>query len=162
MATPNSNLGISYSFDATQFRNSIRFAMQMGAPIDPALRATFVFPESGTTTYTKNGDPVTNPRLDRDGVPLDPEIEITRPAPVEVAVDCSVEIDHVRPDEMPVGTYRPTRAVVTVLDEQYAQIKGCRELRFNGDRYLFDSEQYGLGLFGVGIAVMHFYAVDES
>jgi len=161
MAVPDPSLGILANIDAVAVRNALRFAMQFGAPPEDARKATFVFPSSGKT-YTKGLVTVTNPRLDRDGVPLDPEIKVTKATPTEVQVDCAVEVNDVRPEELPVGKYRATKATVTVLDEQYALIKGCKEMRFNGDRYAYDSEQYGLGLAQIGVYVMHFFGIDES
>jgi hypothetical protein len=161
MAQPNPSLGITTSFDATQFRNAVRFAMQMGAPPTPDLRALFMFPSTGRT-YVKNGSPVTNPRTDRDGVPLDPEIQMVDAPGSEVAVDCAVEISPADPEELPVGQFRPTKAEVTLLDVDFAQVDGCKELRYNGDRYAFGYETHGLGMFDVGVHVLTFYALDEK
>jgi len=161
MAQPNPALGISATFDPTTFRNAIRFAMQMGSPPDPARRATFIFPSAGKS-YVKNGSAVANPRTDRDGVPLDPEIRTVEIPGGEVLVDCAIEIQPADADELPVGSFRPTKAVVTLLDEEFAQVNGCKELRYNGDRYAYGYETEGLGLFDVGVHVLTFYALDEK
>jgi hypothetical protein len=161
MVDPNPALGISADFDGDQFRNAIRFAMQMGTPPEVGKRASFVFKSAGRT-YWKDGVEQISPRLDRDGKPLDPTIQVINTAPVVKTVDCAVEIVRADADELPVGNFRPTKAVVTLLDEQYDQVKGCRELLFNGDRYLYGYEPEGLGLFDVGINTMIFYATDET
>lgn len=161
MATPNANLGISASFDATAFQNAIKFAMQMGAPNVLAKQAVFVF-KSTTRTYSKNGDPVVDPRLDRDGVPLDPEVLVTEGSERLVKVDAAIEIEPADPNEMPVGNFRPTKALVTLLDAEFALVDGCDELRYNGDRYAFGYEPGAFGLFNAGIHQLTFYALDES
>lgn len=164
MAKTDPSLGFSVDFDAEGFRRAIHFAMEMGAPPDPSLRATFVFPSTGRTYTSRNGD-ILDPasvRTDRDGRPLDPTIRVTDTPGARIQVDCAVEIVRADADELPVGNFRPTKAVVTLLDEEHDQVKGCRELIYNGDRYLFGYEPDALGLFDVGTFTMIFYAVDET
>jgi hypothetical protein len=43
-------------------------------------------------------------------------------------------------DELPVGNFRPTKVVVTLLDDDYQAVKNARRLRYNGDEYLFGYE----------------------
>lgn len=163
MATTDPNLGLSVAFDSEGFRQAIRFAMQMGAAPNPALRPTFVFPSTGRT-FTKDGvtlDPATV-RTDREGNPLDPTIRGTPTPGVRKQVDCAIEIVRADANEIPVGNFRQTKAVVTLLDEEYEQVKGCRELVYNGDRYVFGYEPEVVGLFDVGTFTMIFYAVDET
>lgn len=165
MAIPDPALGIAATFDADRFRSAIRFAMQMGAPPDTALQAVFVFPTTGRTYFQGDAtvplDPATV-RLDRDRKPLDPNIRAVDAPPRKVKVDCAVEIVRADANEIPVGKFLPTKAVVTVLDEEYEQIKGCRELIYNADRYLFGYEPDALGLFDVGTFTLIFYALDEN
>ena len=150
------------AFDAAGFRSAIRFAMTMGAPPDPARQAKFVFPSAGKTYWKNDVEITTPPRVDREGKPLDPEIEIVEVPPVEVSVTCAVEITRADADELPVGRFRATKAIVTILDQEFAQINGCKELVFNLDRYVFGYSQYGLGMFDVGVHTLVFYALDES
>jgi len=153
--------GTYAGFDATAFREGILFAMQMGSPPDPALRPRFVFP-AGVPTYEKNGVPVTNPRLDRDGNPMDPDIELIQSPGTIVQVPCAVEITKADAEEVPVGNFRPTKALVTFLDSDYLQVKGCREMVYNGDRYGFSYVPEALGMFDVGVFTMVFFAIRES
>lgn len=161
MATPDSNLGISASFDATQFRNAITFAMQMGTPPDTAKQAKFI-KKSTDRTYWKNNIPVISPKLDRDGLPLDPTVEVRTSADTSISANCAIEIDRADADELPVGNFRATKAIVTFLDTDYALVVGCQEMIYNGDRYIYGYEPEGLGLFDVGVNTMIFYAVQES
>lgn len=157
------SLGISANFPSDDFTSAIRFAMQMGAPPDEALRVTFVFASTGRT-YRKGTTVLaeTDVRLDRSGEPLDPEVTWTETPPRRAQVDCAIEIERADANELPVGNFRPTKATVTVLDEQHEQVKGCREIVYNGDRYLFGYEPDALGMFSVGVFTMIFYALDES
>lgn len=153
--------GTNAGFSAAQFRESIAFAMVMGAPPDPARRARFVFPP-GPPTYMKAGAPVANPRLDRDGRPLDPDVKVVQTPGAEVSVNCAVEIVKADAEEIPTGNFRPTKAIVTLLDVDHAQVEGCRELIYNNDRYLFGYEPEALGMFEVGIFTMIFHGLSES
>jgi hypothetical protein len=162
MADPNPNLGISATFPPQQFRNAVRFAMEMGTSPDAAKQPVFVF-RSASRTYWKGGVELTStPRLDRDGKPLDPTVKVVESAPVTKRVDCAVEIERADAEELPVGNFRPTKATVTLLDEEYEQVKGARELIYNGDRYVYGYEPVGLGLFSVGVNQIIYYAIDES
>ena len=153
--------GTFAGFDETAFREGVLFAMGMGAPPDPSNQAQFLFPP-GPPTYRKNGSPVANPRLDREGNPLDPDVEIVRAPGRVVSVPCAVEIVRAEAEEVPVGNFRPTKAVVTLLDSDYQKVVGCRELAFGGDRYGFNYTPDTLGMFGVGIFQMIFFGISES
>lgn len=163
MGTPDPSLGIPYGFDADAFRNAITFAEQMGAPPNPSRAAMFVRP-SFEQTYWKDGVELPEPPpMGRDGQPLDADIEVRRTDP-EIIQDanCAVEIERANADELPVGKFLPTKAVVTLLDVDYVKVQGCTELRYNGDRYAYGYEPDALGLFDVGIYVIIYYAIDES
>jgi hypothetical protein len=153
--------GSSSSFDAGKFRGAIEAAMDMGAPPDPARRPVFVFPSSGRG-YVKNGAPVLNPVLDMDGRPLDPGVRVVDVPGDQVSVPCAVQIMKADAEEIPVGNFRPTKAIVTMLDLAHAMVQGCREMIYNGDRYVFGYEPEALGMFEVGVFVMVFYAAGES
>lgn len=161
MANPSDAFGIGVDFDNEGFRNAIHFAMQMGLNPDPDRRPIFIRKGQGRT-YRKDGELVLNPRLDRDGRPLDPQIDIIRTPDTQVMADCAIEVERADAEELPVGNFRPTKVVVTLLDEDYVKVKDCREMVYNGDRYLFGFEPESNGLFEVGIYTMIFYAIDES
>ena len=162
MVQPDSSLGISAAFDGTGFRQAIRFAMQMGTNPDADRRPKFVR-RSGQVTYWLDGVELTTaPRMDRDGKPLNPDIEVRRPADQLLEVDCAIEVVKADAEELPVGNFRPTKILVTLLDEQYALVEGCREMVYNGDRYVFGYEPESNGLFDVGVYTLIFYAKDES
>lgn len=162
MVQPDPSLGIDVTFDNDGFRKAIRFAMQMGTNPDADKRPYFV-KKSGARTYWKNGVQLSSvPRTDRDGNPLDPDIEVRSTPDENLVVDCAIEVERAEADELPVGNFRPTKVVVTLLDDQYQIVKDCRELLYNGDRYLYGYEPESNGLFEVGVYTMIFYAKDES
>lgn len=162
MATPDSGLGINVNFPEQQFRDAIHFAMQMGKNPDEDRQPVFIIP-STVRTYWKDGvELVSTPRLDRDGEPLDPDIEVRGGADTEVQRDCAIEVQRADADELPVGNFRPTKVVVTLLDDDYQAVKDARRLRYNGDEYLFGYEPESDGLFEVGVYTLIFYALDES
>lgn len=166
MAVPDSSLGIAASFDATQFNAAIRFAMQMGTPNDPDRQPKFVKKAAGRRYFLGLVEQFPAPngtlRLDRDGRPFNPEVRIEQVQDEFVTVDCAVEVVKADADELPVGNFRATKAICTLLDEDYAKVVGCRELRYNADTYIFGYEPEANGLFDAGVHTMIFYALDES
>ena len=162
MVQPDPSLGISADFDSAGFRQAIKFAMQMGTNPNPDRRPIFV-KRSSSVTYWKGGIQLgTPPRMDRDGVPLDPDIEVRRVPDEHLEVDCAIEVVRAEAEELPVGNFRPTKVVATLLDAEYEVVKECREMLYNGDRYIFGYEPESNGLFDVGVYTMIFYAKDES
>lgn len=163
MATPNQGLGITADFDSQGFRDAIRFAMQMGTPPDPDKRPKFRR-KNTARTYWKDGVQLTStPRTGREGEPLDAEIEVRMGTPVVLSnVDCAVEIELADADELPVGNFRQTKAVVTFLDDEYKLIQGCKEMLYNGDEYRYGYEPEANGLFDVGVHTIIWYCLDES
>lgn len=173
MGTPDPSLGISVDFDVAAFENGIRFAMQMGTPNDSDKRPKFIRKGTGRT-YWKDGVQLgSTPRLDQDGTPLDPDIEvrrdsdtvITTPKTDEGSVDCAIAIQkagRAELDEQPVGNLRGTKAEVTVLPSDYATIADCREMLYNGDTYVYGYEPEVNGLFGSGVHTLVFYCLDDS
>lgn len=162
MAIPEDSLGIAVDFDGEGFRNAIRFAMQMGTNPDADKAPIFIQKGLGRTYWKNNVQLITTPRLDRDGQPYDPDIEVRREADDQIRVDCAIEVVRADAEELPVGAFRLTKLVVTLLDDQYQVVKDCRELLYNGDRYMFGYEPESNGLFDVGVYTMIFYAKDES
>jgi len=161
--------GSNSAFDPAAFRTAIQNAMQMGSPPDSTVSAVFVFPETGEVIYKKNGSEIMPPPLDLDGIPFDPLVERIIAPPKRVAVGtgpndvhCAIEMMKADADEIPVGSFRPVKAVVTFLDEDYAKVVGCREMILNGDTYVYGYEPGAMGLFEVGVNQMIFYAKQET
>jgi len=163
MVQPDPALGFNVAFPQETFENAIRFAMQMGTPNEEAKRPTFIFPGGGVT-YWRDGVMLTQPpRVDLDGHPYDPEIEVRRQPEVQLQVDCAFEVKEVTPrPEDPVGTFQHTQLVVTLLEAEYQQVQGCKAVTYNNDRYTYGFESEAYGLFGSDVHTIIFVSEDDS
>lgn len=162
MGTPDPALGFNVAFPTDLFNNGIRFAMQMGMPVDPDKRPKFVFPSIGKT-YWRDGEQVPTPVVDQDDRPLDPEIEMRMATPRTESVDCAWVVERAgSPGEGPVGNFPQTRMVVTLLESDWAKVVGCSSVEYNGDVYIYDYEPENYGLFDAGVHTMIFISEDET
>lgn len=163
MVQPDAALGLSAQFPTATVRNAFLFAMQVGKPADPTRQVRFLR-RSGAVTYQRNGVPIpiADVRRDRDGKPLDPNIRVVRLPDEEVRVDVAIELAEARAEELPVGNFRPVKATVTLMRQEYEQIVGCRELIYNQDRYGFGYELDATGLFDLTVHTLIFFALNES
>lgn len=165
MATPDPALAAlvgNVDFPSDEVSAALRFAMQMGQT-NPTDRKPAFIKRSAGVTYWKGGVQQTTPRLDRDGRPLDPTVEVRRTQDTRITnVDCAIEIERAEADEVPTGNYRPVRAVTTFQQADYDKIAGCRTLEYNGDRYDYGYEPESLGLFDLNFYTIIWYALDES
>lgn len=126
-------------FDADSFRTNIRNTMIMGLPSDTTLQPTFYF----RTSYTYPTGTV----LDPEGKPIDPRVQATASTSSSpVQVPCAVEFapDNTN-DEGLAGTFWSDRAVLTLLDDDYAQVKDAIEVDLSGRRYMIQ-QMNALGL----------------
>lgn len=147
--------GILAGFDPDLFRTTIVNTMVMGENSDDALKPTFHF--ARTSTW-----PV-GTILDAFGKPLDARVQavVTSRAPVQVP--CAVEFAQDTTDnETLVGTFRQTRAVLTLLDEQYADVSAAIEVDIDGHRYsINDMHTVALGPVNVYQLLCFRKGVDE-
>lgn len=141
-------------FDLAQFNTAIRFAMQMGKPTNAEDQPEFRFPK--TISYPPGT------AVDEDGIAFDPTIARTTTQPPPVKVDCAFEFSDATPDELPVGTFRPTKVIITLLEEEYQQVADAEEVVIGGDRYYLSHEHPPLGLFDASIRQLTAYAIDEA
>lgn len=144
--------GKNAGFNAQKFRKNIRFVMEMGAPPADGERAIFYMPS--TLVYNRG--------VDESDLPFDPNSTVVRQPSPPIVVSCAVEFRDV--DDLPTdfGDIVPAKAVITVLDEDYARIKGCEYVTLRGERYKYHHVEAPLGLFDVGIYTLHFRAVDQT
>jgi hypothetical protein len=165
MAMPNVP-GFSAAFPTDTVRNGLLFAMQLGAPNDATRKVTFVKKSPGRQYFLGEVEqfqpPLGTLRLDRDGRPLDPNVRVVPTPDQEFTVDVAIELADATADEMPVGNFRPVKATITLMAQEYEQVKGCREIKYNNDRYGFSHELDLLGLFDLDFHVLVFFAINES
>ena len=102
-------------FPAQEVRDGLRLPMRMGLPADEAKWPTFVTP--ATPAAPAGG-------MDADGVPWSPDDVAVAPEPAEVSVVCALqwEVDGQVVENF--GARQPSTVLITLLDEEYAQIEG--------------------------------------
>ena len=140
-------------FDAAGFREGIRLAMTVGLPTETAAQPVFFMPTEFTpTAYT-----------DQEGVPLNPAYRPTAPTPTtKTGVDCAIEyVDSAGKIES-FGVLVPSKVILTLLDEEYEQVKGFSYVAIGGTKYFYRSTETPLGLVSVGIWRVHCVADDEG
>lgn len=151
--------GVNPNFDATAFEQGIRFAMQMGAPINVTDRATFRFARvSGAAAYPPGT------RLDREGRPLDPRVQrLQTSTRADVQVDVAIEFSG-SPDttETPVGKFPAGSVVLTLFQADYERVRDAREVVIGGDEYTVAFRPPPLGLFNVGFQQIVVTPRDET
>lgn len=119
-------------FDADAFRDALRFAMDMGAPIDDAQKATFYFPKTATVAVGGTAD--------AEGVPYSPNTAVTKaPSKDPVKVSCGIEDAAGNADVTNLGNFGDG-IIVTLLDTEYALVQGFEYVVYKGDRYDFRRE----------------------
>lgn len=149
MAIPSDGL---QGFNATEFKDAIHFAMQLGAAPDAAEQIKFHF----ASTLVYNGS------ADGREVPFDPTATVTSTTPDPVHVDCAIEYLDVEDQSTGFGLMAPTKIALTLLDEDYTQVKDSIYVTIHGDRYDYRRTEPPQGLFDVGLYVMHFTATNET
>ena len=174
MVQPDPALGFNVAFPSMTVRNGLLFAMQLGSPneiIDvngnpvEKRRVRFIRRDGAITYYREGSEAplaLSEFRRDRDGRPLDPTIRMVKSIDTEVPVDVAIELTEATADELPVGNFRQVKATITLMGQEYEQVKGCRELIYNNDRYGFGYELDAHGLFDLTFHTLLFYAIDES
>lgn len=142
-------------FDVDAFRTNIHFVMNLGLPQAEVDRPTFYFRQ------VKSYPPGT--RVDTEGSPLDPRIEVTVTSPDPVQVPCAVEFEPTTQDsEGLVGTFRNTRATLTVLDVDYELIKEAIEVSLGQVRYNISYQSPPVGLGPATVYTLHCFPKTDG
>jgi len=141
------------AFNATKFRDGIKFAMNMGLPEDTSERITFRW----KTIYEFDIE-------DNSGNPYDfsstPQQTFSRPD-VQIVAAVEVANDNV-PDGTSIGGFNNPTAIITVLDEEYALISDADMVILGGSTYDIMYTAPPIGLFDVTVYQIHAVAVDET
>ena len=150
-------------FDPDNFRTQIRNTMIMGLPQTIGERPTFYSPATTTwPTHYANGDPI---NFDDDGKPLDPTVRpVEHGGDVGIQVACAVEFKAATGEdqEVLVGNFRDTSAVLTLLDTEYALVAGCDTVDLGGVRYYINYIGPPLGLGTVTVYQLYCNPTGES
>lgn len=144
--------GSNPDFNAAEFRANIHAAMDMGAALESAEQVMFHFP--GTLVY--------NRPTDETNTPFDPAATVTSTPGSTKQVPCAVEYFDSENQPTTFGLLAPARIEVTLLDEDYEQVKNASYVVVHGDRYNYRRTEPPSGLFDVGLYVMHFTALNEG
>jgi len=129
--------------------------MIMGLPSNVSERATFRWPTNRTYTIA---DPAQNP-YDWTETPLTE----THHADVQIPVAVEFTSRTSQGGSNDIGTqFDTSRVVLTVLDEDYAQVEGATEVLLGGNTYLIQFVAPPMGLFEVTVFQVYCEARDES
>ncbi len=152
--------GASVGFSGAEFRENIRFAMQMGAPTATQEKVTFCWNREKTydpQDHRRRPYDFTQPTVtDEPGNEDIPSGSTT--------VDCAVEFlpRNTSGTENQVGNFSAPRIIVTLLDEEYATIEGFDYAMIDGSTYNPEYTAPPLGLFEVTVYQIHLTAADEA
>lgn len=103
------------NFQAIQFREGIRLAMEMGMPVEQSRWPVFVT----TSTHVQSVE------TDHAGLPWDPDVELQRPEDKRVTdILCAVEFVDQAEGSAGFGSTQPQTVHITLLDEEYQEVEG--------------------------------------
>ncbi len=141
-------------FDPAAFIDGIKFAMSMGAPNKTADKVTFYWEPNRTFT---NPDVHGNP-YNRKQTPASSN------TPDPVIVDVAVEFvpRSTMSGGTPVGDFETPRAVLTLLGDEYEQVKTADYVTMGGNKYFIDFVAPPMALFSVDVYQIHVSAESES
>lgn len=142
-------------FDADGVREGLRLAFAVGLPVNAADQPTFYMPQTSTSVDSL---------LDDDGVPFDPTGTVVRtPNPrVTHKVPCAIQYQDGTGKLEGFGVVVPSKIVLTILDEDYATVKGFEYVVIEGTRYWRRSVEPPIGLVSVGIWKVHCFSEDDG
>ncbi len=141
-------------FDRVAFEAGIRLAMNLGLPAAEEDRPLFRFPR------VRAYPPGTV--LDHEGHPLDPNVAPTITTQTPVRIPCAIEWDDASPDQLPPGVRVPTRLTITMLDDEYQQVKDAVIVEVGGDRYQISHVAPPVALSDSGVWTLIAYAEAET
>lgn len=129
--------GTNPAFNASKVRDALRTAMGIGAPSNPDDQITFRWTPSKTAMGP--ADPA--------GIPYDLHSRAASTSSLpDVKVPAGARLTASAPVDTQIGEFDPTKLVLTVLDEDYAQIQGADKVLYCGNTYDIEFA-YAEGLF---------------
>lgn len=145
-------VGTDPRFNAAAFRSAIKNTMRMAAPADVSDRATFRWRPARTYTYD---DPASRP-YNWTATP------VSETVPADVQVDVAVEFTGGSERQTALGQFDASKVTLTLLDEDYEQVRGADEVLLGGNTYEVDFVAPPIGLFDVTVYQVFCSARDES
>lgn len=144
--------GSSNAFNAARFRSAIRSVMTMGTPPVSGDQLRFYWNPTRSATATKDGE----------GIPFDPSAPVATTTHAPVSLPCAIEYIDAAGQPTPFGAIAPSKVRVTLLDEDYDQVKDADYVLISGDRYIRHHEPPSYGLFTVGVHQIIYTAENET
>lgn len=141
-------------FNPDEVRAGLRLAMTVGLPTSQGDQPIFFMP----ATVTGDGTHA----LDQQGVPFTPGYRPTRVVPTGVRVPCAVEYHDTEGRPEAFGVMAPARVVLTLLDQDYAQVEGFAYCVIGGIRYVYHHTETPKALVSVGLYKVHCTSDDEG
>lgn len=139
-------------FPSDEFRSAILNTMVMGSPNKTVDKPTFYWNTDKTyTVQDRNKKPYTLGSVE--------PVEDNTPDPVVATV--AVEYVQRNPALTGMGDFDKSRAILTILDEEYQKIEGADWVTLGGDKYEIKYVTVD-GLFDVDVYTMHVTAIEES
>ena len=144
--------GSNAAFNAAAFRRAIRDTMVMGLPNTTAEKPTFKW--TMVRDYLVD-DPADKP-YDWTATPTVTETH------VDVQVPCAVEFAAKGSGSNAIGEFDTSRVILTLLDEDYDEVRGADQVIIGGNTYGVDFVGPPMGLFEVTVYQVYCSAVDET
>lgn len=138
-------------FDAAAIRAGLLTAMDFGAPTRTDDKATFYMVTQSVPTGTA---------VDAEGVPFDPNVKLTTTR-TPIQVPCAVDYSDAGGTMGEFGTVASTHVTITLLDEEYQQIKGFAYVVCGGDKYFHSKTPPPEALGSIDVWTVICYSVDE-
>lgn len=139
-------------FNADQVRAGLRLAMRVGLPPVEADQPTFFFPRAASTTGP----------ADEDAIPFDLTRQRTLAPAVSVKVPCAVEYFDNQGKIENFGIMVPSKVEITLLDEDYAKVKGFEFVVIGGSKFWYSRTATPAGLVSVGVFTVYCTAEDSA
>lgn len=142
------------SFDRAKVRAGLLKAMGFGEPNGATDKVTFYFPVRATTSAA----------TDQDGVPFNPAVRVEDDSPAFKRVPCAMEFVDAQGQAVEPGTLKPTRLRLTLLQEEWAQIKDFTYVTAGGidERYARDYIEPTIALGSIDVIQVICKALSES
>lgn len=140
------------SFNAAETRATLRATMAMGLPNAVAMRPTFYFPNDDTFAQAS-----------MSGKPWDWTAAVVENDPdrAPVQVPCAIEVDGTAVNLNAIGNFNPQRAVLTILDVDYAKVRGFSEVKMKGAVYRYSKLIDVIGLYDMDTYLIEVVARDR-
>lgn len=154
------NSTFAAGFDEAAFREAIRQTMRMGMPPVEADQLTwhwkrdktFAPQDSTRSPYDWTQTPVS----DEPGNASEPDGELIVDYAIEFSARTAGNVD------ITLGRIDPSRAVVTLMDEDFEQVRTADYCSIGNTIYDIDFSGPPMGLFAVGVVQVYLFARDEA